>query len=523
MEAGRRVYHCLFWMSLFIPIHGVILGCKDKSRTDTGAKTLEAIFSGEQQWSIPQESAEWWTEIDESSNTYAGAGVLVEDIDGNGLLDLLLLRRNGNRLLLQQEDGWVASPLPVIEGIACNGSIVDFDQDGDMDILINTIWGNDVLLIQDRLSWDVIELPSPVFSAGSAWYDINKDGLLDVSIAGYGNDQAPEFGEAFDAGASYAGENSFLFLQNTDHDLLESNLLPSLPINPFTFNLAWLPLNGDVYWDLFSVNDFGMLNGGHQVFWNEQGTLSLSTEILGLEREMFGMGLAVTDLNADQRPDLSISNIGNIVSLLSDSGTWYDSALSFGFEATEDRHTCWGIDWGDVNNDGQMDLWLGCGPLPLNGDPNFYNPQSQPDALFVWTPEGYQEVASSWAIDSHSNTRAGGFVDLNRDGCLDLIRVAVDGPAEIFEGTCSGNWINIRLNDGMHGIGSQIEVITEATRQTAWMMAGGTSFATFLPLERHFGLGTSQSVDLRITWADGFIQTLSNIEVNQHLEIERTN
>lgn len=484
--------------------------------------TIQQNLSPNQMWDLPQSSEEWWSGIDQLSNTYAGAGVLIEDINGDNLLDLILLRRNGNRLLLQQTDGWLEEDLPEIEGIASNGSIVDFDADGDQDIVLNTLGGPDLFLIQENNSWSVQELPSPRFSAGSSWYDINKDGLLDLSIAGYGDDHDPALGDALNSGTPFSGQENHLFLQTADHQLIEADLLPELDVHSFTFNLAWLPINTDQYWDLFSVNDFGMINGGHQVFWNQAGeTFALSEESLGLAHEMFGMGLAVADINHDQRPDLSITNIGSMVSLLSDNGIWYDSALNFGFEATEERHTSWGIDWGDINNDGHLDLWVGYGPLPINGDPDFYNPSDQPDALFLWTENGYQDVSSSWGIDRLSNTRAGGFADLDRDGCLELIRVAIDGEAEIFRGQCANNWLSIRLDDGNNGIGSQIEVIGEENSQTDWMMAGGTSFAIFFPLETHFGLGSQSMVDIIVTWTDGTEQQLTSISANQNLVITK--
>ena len=491
------------------------------SCTPSSVENPQGNLSADLKRELPQSSSDW-SLVGEERNSYAGAGVLVEDIDKDGFLDLILLRTNTIRLLLYREETWEELALPSIAGIASHGSIIDFDRDGDMDILIHTVNSHDVLFRQEAGEWITEDLPSPEFSAGSSWYDINADGFLDLTIAGYGNDQSPLFSAAFDAGIPINGDKSYLFLQTENGQLIESELFPPLERIPFTFNLTWLPIDTDPYWDLFSVNDFGMLNGGHQVFWNEEGAnLSLATETLGLEQKMFGMGLAVTDINQDQRPDMVITNIGSQVTLLSDGNTWYDATISLGMEATEERYTCWGTDWGDINNDGHLDLWLGCGPLPINEDDSLYNPDQQPDALFLWTPEGYRDVATQWGIHRKTNTRGGGFIDINRDGCLDLVRVPLEGEAELFSGACTGNWLVVRLDDGNSGIGSQIEVRSESFHQTAWMTAGGTSFATYLPLEKHFGLAEDSEVTLKITWPNGSIQEIQHVEINQYQTIIR--
>ena len=498
----------------------VLISCHPKDITNDQPNIDN--LSSNRMWDVPQSDDEWWNEPSEDSSSYAGAGLLIEDINQDGQLDLVLLRRNGVRLLLQNTNGWEEQELPQVEGVGANGSIVDFDQDGDLDIVLNMQWGSDVLLHQEDTEWTVQSLPSAYHSSASAWYDINKDGLLDLTLAGYGDDDNDDFNDSFDANIPYPGEQNRIFLQTSEHELIETELISGILMETFTFNLTWLPINDDPYWDLFSVNDFGFLNGGHQIFWNQNGESLQRSEIpLTIEAEMFGMGLAVADINHDQTLDISITNIGSITSFISNADDWYDSALNFGFGATDERHTSWGIDWGDVNNDGHLDLWIGYGPLPINGDASLFNPSNQPDALFLWTADGYQDVSLEWGLNRRTNTRAGGFVDLNRDGCLELVRISLDGPVEIFTGECHGNWITIRLDDGNHGIGSQVTIIGEDLSLTEWMVAGGTSFATFFPLEIHYGLGVESNVDIRVTWPDGTEQFLESVTTNQYLVITK--
>ena len=493
--------------------------------TQSESLSLRQSYSLERQILLEQGEAQWWVEIDSYSHQYGGAGLLIDDLDNDGWKDIVLLRRNGDHLY-RNIDGvsFRKEEFPQTEGMGAAASSVDFDRDGDKDILLNTVRGDDVLLRNQNGQWTEQILSSPTHSAGSSWYDWNKDGRLDVVIAGYGDDQTEGLNEAFESNTPYPGEDNRFYQQDSHGNLVEEFPFDyGSSVSPYTFNLSWLPMNEDHFWDLFSVNDFGMLNGGHQVFWNQNGeNIELATSSLGVELEMFGMGVAIADINEDQRPDISISNIGNSGILLSDGMTWYDAVASLGMTSTEERHTCWGIDWADVNLDGHLDLWIGCGPLALHEGDDFYNPPNQPDALFLWTEEGYVDIASEWGIDRRSNTRSGGFTDLNNDGCLELIRVAVDGAAEIFEGECgNGNWLNLRLDDGNSGIGAQVEVISENRHWTDWMLAGGSSFATFLPLELHFGLGLETEIEIRILWADGTEQRVEQVAVNQTLVIQK--
>ena len=69
---------------------------------------------------------------------------------------------------------------------------------------------------------------------------------------------------------------------------------------------------------------------------------------------MFGMGVAQADINEDRLPDLFVTNIGNPVQLISSEDGWIDMALAMGLGLNEEQSTCWGADWHDVNNDGEL-------------------------------------------------------------------------------------------------------------------------------------------------------------------------
>ena len=77
---------------------------------------------------------------------------------------------------------------------------------------------------------------------------------------------------------------------------------------------------------------------------------------------------------------------------------------------------------GMMSNDGHEDLWVGCGPIE-HPDSNIFtdSPSEQLSALFLWTEDGFVDVAPDWGVDRTNNTRGGGFVDINLDGCAEEV------------------------------------------------------------------------------------------------------
>ena len=81
-------------------------------------------------------------------------------------------------------------------------------------------------------------------------------------------------------------------------------------------------------------------------------------------------------------------------------------ALAMGLGLNEEQSTCWGADWHDVNNDGELDLWVGCGPLPEHPKTRVCRiiyEISQPNSLFMNSNDTYLDMAPEWGIDSRGN------------------------------------------------------------------------------------------------------------------------
>lgn len=501
----------------------LILGCQtDDKSSDSGVSSTVPIFDDTRTFDFPQRSDEWWQEEDDLTHVMAGAGMLVGDLNGDAQLDLVHLRRSGVHIHIREGDEWLSDSFQELDFLASGGALLDWDQDGDVDIFLNTVFGPDVIWIREGDSWSSELLDSPIYSGGNAWYDVNEDGLLDVVSAGYGNDQTEALLEAFQSNTPYPGEHNFYYEQVNAGQFESVENFDTVGLPNFTFMPIFLPFLEGERWDLLLINDFGQINGGHQLLQIVDGDFQPVEEGHGLDVQMHGMGVDATDLNGDQIPDVFITDINRPMLLTSSGdGTWVQSALAYGFELQEDQEVCWGVHWYDINNDGHEDLWIGCGPLVYADGEESDSPLEQPDALFLWTEEGYVDVAPEWGMASTTSTRGGGFVDLNDDGCAELIRVARNGPSEIFLGECpeENTWLDIELEDGNAGVGSTIVVSDGNREQVRWMRAGGTSIAMSFPQRVHFGFGskTSLTVDVEVTWTDGTTSGFSDVSTNQRI------
>ena len=508
----------------------LILACQTKEADTVVWNPLDfQVYSSERTLYFPQRALEWWEMVDDRIHILAGAGILFGDINSDDHLDIVHLRKNGVNIHIQDPDlegEWFSTSYDEDTLIPCSGAILDWDQDGDTDLMLNMVYGPDVLWTQTDGEWASTEIESPYYSTGNAWYDVNQDGLLDFLSAGYGDDTSEESYTSLENGQPYPGESNFLYLQTVTGEF-EVSTLPSSQIDAFTFIPSILPYLQGEQWDALMVHDFGQVNGGHQLYEMVNGTLEEHSMETGLEAKMNGMGIDATDINGDLIPDVFITNITHPIFLTSlGDGTWAQSAQAYGLTLTEQQEVCWGVDWYDANNDGHEDLWIGCGPLLHPDTAMFEDMQTEvPDALFLWTPDGFVDVAPEWGLDRINSTRAGGFVDINEDGCAELARVARNGPTEIFLGDCPAEnaWLDIELDDGNAGIGATVITEVDGQRQVRWMTAGGTSLAAFFPQVVHFGFGKigASTVDVEIRWSDGSISSHSDIAPNQRIAFEK--
>jgi hypothetical protein len=261
----------------------------------------------------------WRLRLEESFGMDAAAltGMAVADVNGDGLDDVYFVEMGGlpNRLFVQQPDG-TAVDRSAESGVdwldrGHAALFADFDNDGDQDLVLGV--GPLLLFLQNDGQGRferVAELkPNPTAYALAA-ADYDNDGWLDLYACSYGNNYesfadsvAPLPWHDANNGAPnslFRNRGGWKFEDVTQRVGLDENN------RRFSFASSWEDFDNDGDQDLYVANDFGRNN------------------------------LYVNDINR--------------------SGRFHDAAPKL---QVEDIGSGMSVSWGDYNNDGRMDLWVG--------------------------------------------------------------------------------------------------------------------------------------------------------------------
>jgi len=265
----------------------------------------------------------WRTVLDGASgiDIYGHSGVSVGDIDGDGLDDLYVCQPSGlpNRLFRNRGDGTFeditgSAGVGVLENTAC-ALFADIDNDGRQDLIVLRTTGPLLFLNQGggkfRLKPDAFQFTNPPQGTftGAAIADYDRDGWLDIYFCLYsyyqGADQYRYPMPYYDA---ENGPPNFMMRNNRDGSFRDVTKQSGLDQNNtrFSFCCSWGDYNGDLWPDLYVVNDFGRKNLYRN---NGDGTFTDIAREAGVEDVGAGMGVSGLDFDNDGRDDLYVANM----------------------------------------------------------------------------------------------------------------------------------------------------------------------------------------------------------------------
>ena len=295
--------------------------------------------------------------------------------------------------------------------------------------------------------------------------------------------------------------------------------------------------------DLRMTNDRHYYRDGEEQLWRieagEEPTL-YTAEDGWQSMKIWGMGIASQDLDGDHLPEVFLTSQGdNKLQTLADGPdqpTYEDIALENG--ATVHRpftgpdtvlpSTAWHAEFQDVNNDTFMDLFVSKGNV--EAQPEFAS--QDPSNLLIGNSDGsFSEGAGEAGIVTFDPARGAALADFNLDGLLDLIQVNRREPVRTWrnvgsgegEPAAMGNWLAIQIHQegpNRDGIGSWIEVETRGRTVEREITIGGGHAGGQLGWA-HFGLGEGDSARVRVSWPDGERGPWMTVEANQFLDITR--
>ena len=467
-------------------------------------------------------------------------GVAVDDFQNRGLLDVVTssydvcapmhyFRNNGNGTFT---DGAAQAGLSAQLG-GLNMIQADYDNDGCTDILVlRGAWEFPVrksLLHNncDGTFTDVTKqagLAEPATRTQTAvWADIDNDGYLDLFV---GNENGP----------------SQLFLNKRDGTFEDISHSAGVDKIAFTKGVAAADYDNDGYVDLYVSN----LYGGNFLYHNNHDrTFTEVSEKAGVHQpNSQSFATWFFDYDNDGWPDIFVTSyffsadetLRSYLALPHNAktfklyknmknGTFQDVTSEVGLDKI---NTPMGANFGDVDNDGFLDIFL------ATGGPEY---GALVPKMLLRNQEGKSFVdvtASSGTGDLHKGHGVA-FADLANNGREDLL-VSIGGatPADahafrLFENPGNANdWLSVKLvgvKTNRSAIGARIKVTVEnegrPARSVYRTVGSGGSFGAS-PLQQHIGLGKSAKItNLEVWWpASGTRQNFSGVAVNQFIAIK---
>jgi hypothetical protein len=163
----------------------------------------------------------------------------------------------------------------------------------------------------------------------------------------------------------------------------------------------------------------------------------------GLTHASESFDAAIGDLDGNGRPDIYIANHG-AKALLFDTaatGPWTERVTQARLDPYGDQH---GIGAADFDNDGDLDLYVSVGAG--RGRQKKANRLYRNDGTGVFTDVG----RAAGLADPEGRSRAVAWLDIDRDGRLDLMLGNYDSPARLFRGRPDGTFFDATPELALH-------------------------------------------------------------------------
>ncbi|MGZ4741371.1 MAG: CRTAC1 family protein [Ilumatobacteraceae bacterium] len=295
--------------------------------------------------------------------------------------------------------------------------------------------------------------------------------------------------------------------------------------------------------DLRMANDRNYYINGEEQLWRVvPGEAPRQyTEADGWQRlQIWGMGIASQDLTGDGYPEVFITSQGdNKLQSLADGAakpTYHDIALQRGVTAQRPfvggdvlPSTAWHPEFEDVNNDGYLDLFVTKGNVEAQPD---YASRDPSDLMLGQADGTFTEGAEAAGIVSYDRARGAALVDLNLDGMLDLVVVNRQANVKLWRNVGRGDaqrpapmghWISVRLTEpapNVDAIGAWLDVRVGDRTITREVTVGGGHAGGQLGW-LHTGLGAADSAQVRVQWPDGKTGPWMTVRADQFVTIER--
>lgn len=508
-----------------------------------------------EQWRVAPSKLQASDELPRFKNVAEGLGVNsfstsgsanIEDFNGDGYLDIFTsgfsLTEQAQLFIADGKGGYTETTVPAgLEGLpgGLNTTHCDYDNDGDRDIFIlrggwwNKFGDQPNSLLRNDGKGNFVDVTReagllsfwPTQSA--TWNDYDLDGDLDLAI---GNE------------ASKLARHSpiQLYWNNGDGTFTEGGKAAGLTGQGYIKGITSGDYNGDNYPDIF----LSVYHGDNLLYANNgDGTFRDATAEAGVAKPWDSFPTWFFDYNNDGLLDLCVLtfsiNMDNDIAAEyvgeeysfeppriyrnNGDGTFADATEELGMNT---MLMSMGSNYGDLNNDGWKDLYVGTGKPDLRA--------LYPNRMFMGVSgNAFRDVTTAGGFGHLQKGHAIVFADMDADGDQDIY-AQMGGAVEtdyfqnaLFENPGFGNsWLTLRVEgreSNRDAIGTRVKVEygADGTVNTVydWVGPGGSFGGGSLQTE--MGLGNADTVmAIEMYWPKtGETQRLEGLSVNQIVKI----
>ena len=295
----------------------------------------------------------------------------------------------------------------------------DFNNDGKQDLFVcNNQTGNknNMLYMNNGDGTFTKVTAGIIVSDGGSSYgcsaaDYDNNGTIDLFVSNY-------------------AENNFLYSNNGGGIFTKITTGNIVNDGGNSTGCAWADYDKDGYVDLFVCNR----NQANFLYHNNgNGTFTKITTGAIVTNVSNSGGCSWADYDNDGNPDLFVANAGPAADFLyhnNGNGTFTQVT---GDPVVSDILHSSGGSWGDYNNDGYQDLFVTCGVIGSGNDRLFRNNGNGTFTKIISDPivnTVHWAGGSSWG-------------DFNNDGWLDMFVGGYDGPNFLFRNDANGSFVKI--------------------------------------------------------------------------------
>jgi hypothetical protein len=480
-----------------------------------------------------------------------GSGLAVNDLDGDGLQDIVFASVDRESTILWNQGGLRFEAETLDDAFTRGVNIVDVNGDGRLDIAFThtslggvTYWRNTGLTDGPRFVRDT--LPGVAnYAYAMAWGDLNGDGPLDLVTGSYNTDLRQQGAQEADLQAK-AG---LVVYERRGDRYVAQRLDPHAE----TLSVGLVDLSGDGRLDIWAANDFWLqdrvfLRRGdgwqavkpfartsHSTMSLEWGDIDNTGRLALFTTDMNPYDISprtlaawlpmMTRLDLDGKHEFGDPQImANALQIQEADGAWRNQAAQRGVDATG---WSWASKFGDLDNDGFLDLYIVNGMIAEDLFGHLPGAELvEENKAFRNTGQGGFAPMPEWNLASTASGRGMVMADLDGDGDLDIVVNNMRSSAQLFENrVCGGASLEVDLawpaSANPYAVGAQLElhtgrgVLHRDVRASGGYLSGDAARV-------HFGFPAEAALEkLLIRWPDGAVSQVDAPAAHTLLKVAR--